>query len=119
MNPANRNLLMRANRYLGAALVEAGLVNVASLEAANERLFALVAAGNARQSTVLGILAYEMKVLREEDALQLLVDEHAVGLVDLRDYELADELKQTLDPGLCWATWTLPFDREEGFNYVA
>jgi hypothetical protein len=119
MKPALRNLLLRSNRYLGAALVEADLVTLPNLEAATERLLQLVAAGNARQSNVLGVLAYEMKVLREEDVLQHLADEHGAGLVDLRDVELAEDLKQHLDPEACWATWTLPFDREEGFNSVA
>jgi hypothetical protein len=114
-----RNLLLRSNRYLGAALVEADLVGIADLETATERLLENAAAGQPRRCNVLGILAYDLKVLKEEDVLQHLVDEHTSGLVDLRDVELADELKQTLDPAVCWATWTLPFDREEGFNFVA
>jgi hypothetical protein len=114
-----RNLLLRANRHLGAALVDANLVKVAQLEAANERLFALIAAGNFRQGNVLGLLAYEMKALREEDVLQHLVDEQGAGLVDLRLMEVAEECKASLDLGACWATWSLPFDHEEGFNCVA
>ncbi len=119
MKPAHRNLLLRSNRYLGASLVEADLVTLPNLEAATERLLQFVTAGVARQSNVLGVLAYEMKVLREEDVLQHLADEHGAGLVDLRNHELAEELRLSLDPGVCWATWTLPFDREEGFTSVA
>lgn len=58
------------------------------------------------------ILAYKMKAVREEHVLLHFVDEHTAGLVDLRDYVLSDELKQWLDPAVCWATWTLPFERE-------
>src|SRR5476649_309388 len=120
MPPAiRRNLLLRANRHLGAALVDANLLTVESLETANARLLELAATGNARQSTVLGILAYELKVLREEDVLQHIADEHSAGLIDLRGCEVSDDFKNTLDLGACWATWTLPLDREEGFNYVA
>jgi hypothetical protein len=38
MSPENRALLMRANRLLGAALVENNLVKVEDLEKANEKL---------------------------------------------------------------------------------
>jgi hypothetical protein len=68
---------------------------------------------------VLGILAYEMKVLREEDALQHVVENEGAGLVDLRDYDVADDIKRNLDPGACWATWSVPFDHEEDFHFVA
>ena len=107
MSPANRPLLMRANRLLGANLVEANLVKIQDLEQANERLLAMVSADQIRQSTVLGILADEMKVLREEDVLQHVVDNDGVGLVDLHHYELPDDVKKSLDLGACWATWSV------------
>jgi hypothetical protein len=110
---------MRSNRLLGANLVEANLVKIESLEAANERLLELVATDNPRQSTLLGILAYELKVLREEDALLHIADEHGAGLVDLRAYEVSEDLRKAVDVGACWATWTLPFDREEDVHFVA
>lgn len=115
----HRSLLMRANRLLGANLVEQNLVKIEHLESANERLLEVVASENMRQSSVLAILAYEMKVVREEDVLQHLVDDHAVGLVDLRNYDTSDELKKTLDIGACWATWTVPFDKDEDFHFLA
>ncbi len=114
-----RNLLLRANRHLGAALVDANLVKVAQLEAATERLLELAAAGNTRQCSVLGVLAYELKVVSEEDALLQLLDGDGAGLVDLRACDVAEDLKPGLDLDACWATWSLPFDREEGFTFVA
>ena len=114
-----RNLLLRANRHLGAALVDANLLKIDQLETASGRFLELVASDNRRQSSLLGILAYEMKVLREEEVLQHALDEHGVGLVDLRDYELHEEVRSALDLDMCWATWSLPFDREEGFYFVA
>ena len=119
MSPEHRTLLMRANRLLGANLVEANLVKIENLEAANERLLELVATGNARQSTVLGVLAYELKVVSEDDVLQHIVDEHGAGLVDLRSYDLSEDLRKSVDVGACWATWTLPFDKEEDVHFVA
>lgn len=119
MVQVNRSLLMRANRLLGASLVEANLIKIEDLERANEKLLGLVDLDQPRQSTLLGILAYELKVLREEDLLQHIVDTDGAGLVDLRHFELTDDLKKTLDLSACWATWSIPFDHEEDFHFVA
>ena len=110
---------MRANRLLGATLVEQNLVKIEDLETANEQLLEVVSGDDPRQSTVLGILAFKMKVLREEDVLQHLVDDQGLGLVDLRTYDASEELKKSLDVGACWATCTVPFDREDDFHLVA
>jgi len=114
-----RPLLMRANRLLGSALIEHNLVKFEDLEAANERLLEIAAAGLVRQSSVLGILVYEKKVLREEDVLHHVVDDHGVGVVDLRGYDVPDEVKKDMDLQAGWATWSVPFDREEDFHFIA
>lgn len=119
MQTEYRPLLMRANRLLGSALIEHNLVKFEDLEAANERLLEVAATGQVRQSSVLGILVYEKKVLREEDVLHHVVDDHGVGVVDLRGYDVPDEVKKDTDLDACWATWTVPFDREEDFHFVA
>jgi len=114
-----RPLLMRANRLLGSALIEHNLVKFEDLEAANERLLEVAASGQVRQSSVLSILVYEKKVLREEDLLHHVVDDHGVGVVDLRGYDVPEEVKKEIDLDACWATWSVPFDREEDFHFVA
>jgi len=114
-----RPLLMRANRLLGAHLAESNLVKLEDLEVANERLLERIAAGQPRQTTVLGLLAYDLKVLREDDVLQHAVDSDSIGLVDLRRYDVPEDVKRALDPASCWATWTVPFDREEDFHFLA
>ncbi len=119
MSKEHRPLLMRANRLMGAALVEHNLVKIEDLEAANEKLIDLVAGEQPRQSTILGILAYDLKVLKEDDVLHHVVENEGVGLVDLRDYDVPEDMKKTIDTGACWATWTVPFDREEEFHFVA
>jgi hypothetical protein len=119
MLPEHRQLLMRANRLLGAGLVEANLVKIEDLEKANERLLEIMAVEQPRQSTVLGILAYQMKVLREEDLLQHVVDNEGTGLVDLRGYDVPEEVKRGTDLATCWATWSVPFDHEEDFHFIA
>ena len=119
MQTEYRPLLMRANRLLGSALIEHNLVKFEDLEAANERLLEVAATGQVRQSSVLGILVYEKKVLREEDVLHHVVDDHGVGVVDLRGYDVPDEVKKDMDLDACWAAWSVPFDREEDFHCVA
>ena len=119
MSPENRSLLMRANRLLGAGLVEHNLVKIEDLEKANERLLEIIASNQPRQATVLGVLAYELKVIREEDILQHLVETEGLGLVDLRGYEPPDDTKKGLATDACWATWSVPFDQEEDFTFMA
>jgi hypothetical protein len=110
---------MRSNRLLGASLVERNLVKIEDLETANEKLIEVVASGQPRQSTILGILSYDMKVLKEDEVLHHIVETDGVGLVDLRDYDVPDDMKKNTDPGACWATWSVPFDHEEEFFFVA
>jgi hypothetical protein len=110
---------MRANRLLGAQLVEHNLVKIEDLETANEKFIEVVSSDQQRQSTILGILAYDMKVLKEDDVLHHLVETDGLGLVDLRDYDVLDETRKNLDANACWATWSVPFDREEEFWFVA
>lgn len=115
----HRQLLMRSNRLLGSALIEHNLVKFEDLEAANERLLELAAQGDLRQASVLGILINEKKVLREEDILHLALEEQGLGAVDLRHYDVPDEIRRDLDVSMCWATWTVPYDKEEDFHFVA
>jgi len=119
MTSEHRPTVMRANRLLGASLVDHNLVKLEDLENANGRLLDVIASDQTRQMTVLGILAYEMKVVKEDDVLQYLVDNEGIGLIDLRNYEVHDELRKTVDVGACWATWSVPFDREEDFTFIA
>lgn len=111
--------MMRANRLLGAALVEHNLVKIEDLESANEKLIEMVSTEQPRQSTILGILAYDMKVVKEDDVLHHLVESESLGLVDLQPYEVPEDVKKATDVGMCWATWTVPFDHEEDFWFVA
>jgi hypothetical protein len=119
MSPESRSLLMRANRLLGANLVEANLVKIENLETANERLLELIALGDFRKSSVLAILAYELQVVQESDVLQHVMDEFGVGIVDLRSYDVPEEVRAKTDLNVSWATWTIPFDCEDGIYFVA
>lgn len=119
MPAVNRPLLMRANRLLGGQLVEHNLITLEQLDQANGRLLELVGGENLRQASLLGILAYEHRVLKEEDLLVFQAQRLGLGLVDLRHYEVSAEVQEGLDVGTAWATWTVPFDREEGMIFLA
>lgn len=109
---------MRSNRLLGSALIEHNLVKFENLEAANEKLLELSTKGDYRQASILGILINE-KVLKEEDVIHLAQDEQGLGAVDLRHYDVPDDIRKNMDLPMCWATWTVPYDREEDFHFVA
>lgn len=119
MDPKFRSLLMRSNRLLGAQLVEHNLVNIDHLESANEKLLELINSGSPRQRTVLGVLAYELDAVKEEDILMHQYEMDGAGVVDLRHLEIHEELKVGLDTASCWATWSVPFDRTEDVTFVA
>jgi Type II secretion system (T2SS), protein E, N-terminal domain len=114
-----RPLLMRSNRLLGSALIEHNLVKFEDLEAANERLLEIATTGDLRRSSVLSVLVYEKKVLTEEAMLQHVVDDHGVSVIDLRTYDVPENVRRELDLEACWATWSVPFDHEEDFHFVA
>lgn len=115
----HRPLLMRSNRLLGSALIEHNLVKFEDLEAANERLLEIATTGDLRRSSVLSVLVYEKKVLTEEAMLQHVVDDHGVSVIDLRTYDVPENVRRELDLEACWATWSVPFDHEEDFHFVA
>ena len=114
-----RHLMMRANRLLGPALVERDLVSVDELERATGRLLELTARGEPRECTLLGVLAHELKVVSEAEVLRRSVEADGIGLVELRALEVPEELRKEFDPAECWATWTVPFDREAGITCLA
>lgn len=114
-----RHLMMRANRLLGPALVERDLVSVDDLERATGRFLELTARGEPRECTLLGVLAHELKVVKEADVLRRSLEADGIGLVDLRSVEVPEDLRKEFDPAECWATWTVPFDRDSGITCLA
>ncbi len=110
---------MRSNRLLGANLVENNLIKLEDLEKANERLFELVETGTGREASILAILIQEDEVLTEDELLAFLVEEQGLGLIDLADVDTPDEMKEVISADACWSTWTVPFDKEGDFYYIA
>ncbi|MCC5789415.1 MAG: hypothetical protein JJT75_07260 [Opitutales bacterium] len=114
-----RSTLMRSNRRLGAALVENNLVDITELESANEKLLDLVAEGINRRCSILSLLVWEMSALEERKLIEFQNDELKVPPLDLTRVEIDDELYKAFDPKILWATWTLPFNKVDGFYCMA
>ena len=113
-------LIMRSNRFLGASLVEQGLVSIDDLDEANERLRELMASNaNGSQVGLLAILVNEKQCLDENKLLEKIVEDYVLGLIDIRNVDYGDDLKKTLKTDECWATLTVPFDQVEDTWYLA
>lgn len=112
---------MRANRLLGATLVEKQLVSIDELDGANERLLELMSSSgdDIKKVSLLSILLIEKQCLSEQKLLTHLVEEEGLGIIDIRNFELPDELKDLIQPDECWSTWTVPFDSVEDTVYLA
>ncbi len=110
--------MMRANRALGSSLVDHNLITIEALDAANERLLELTADEKNESVSLLHILVYEKQSLTEEQVLAYQVEEMGLGMVDLSGYDQPYDLRKKLDVGACQATWTVPFDVEEGIHFL-
>ncbi|MFZ9745189.1 MAG: hypothetical protein ACO3G4_00995 [Opitutaceae bacterium] len=114
----HRSLLMKANRQLGLTLVDRNLLQAEQLQEATDRWLEWVTGGE-RAASLLRVVTQSLKFLREEDLLCHTMEHEGVGLVELRDFDVPDEFRRLPDPGACWATWTVPFDRLDGFTCLA
>lgn len=114
----HRPLLLRGNRFLGAALQERELISVDALEAANQQFLEVLQSGDLRRASLLNILLYETNALEEETFLTHLIERENLGLIDVRLYDLPKTFDRKLDLGMCWVTQTLPIDREDDFHFL-
>lgn len=114
-----RPIIMRSNRLLGAALVERNLITVDHLNAATERFLQILDESRESEASLLSVLINETKAVTEDGLLEYLVEELQLGLIDVRELDFNDDLKLHIQPGVSWATWTVPFDKDEDVHYVA
>ena len=111
--------MMRANRALGASLVEHNLISIDVLESANDRLLELMASDSSESVSLLHILVNEKQSLTEAQLLSYQIEEMGLGMVDLSNYDQPYDLRKRIDIDACFATWTVPFDIEEGMHFLA
>ena len=114
-------VIMRANRLLGATLVEKQLVSIDDLDVANERLLELMSVqGNEIQKvSLLSILQNEKQCLSEQKLMMHLVEDEGLGIIDIRNFEVPEDVKDLIRLDECWSTWTVPFDSVEDTLYLA
>ena len=119
MASEHRPVMMRTNRALGASLVEHNLISIEVLEAANDRLLELMGDEKAEAVSLLQILIHEKQAITEAQLISYQVEEMGLGLVDLSNYDQPYDLRKKIDVHACFATWTVPFDVEEGMHFLA
>ena len=101
-------------------MVEHSLVSIDELDAANERLLELISnSAAAPQISLLSILANERRALDENRLFEHLIEEEGLGIIDVRNIEVPEELLSVFKTDECWATWTVPFDLVEDTRYLA
>lgn len=111
MQQQHRALILRSNRFLGSSLVDKGLVSSSDLEAANEKFMQAIQAADLKNASLLNYLIFDLKVLDESALVELLVEEHEIGLIDLIQVNMQSMRDADIDLDLCWATSTVPFDK--------
>jgi hypothetical protein len=123
MNPADferhHQLFLRVNRTFGAALLDAKLVSSEALEKANGRILELLRSSEWRQASLLSILLAGVEGLKENALIQYQVENHELGLIDLTHINIEKSIDPTVDLAACWATRTLPYERQEEFVMLA
>ncbi len=112
-----RQLILRANRFLGVALVDKELIDEHQLEQASERLLETFSETPVRRPLLLEILVYEMRVLPEDEYLGALARGTPIGLIDLS--RVAIENVEGIGADECQATNTIVFDRMEDHYFLA
>ncbi|GAB4269869.1 MAG: hypothetical protein Tsb0018_01960 [Opitutales bacterium] len=115
---AERALVIRCNRLLGSALVDANLISNDALEIAYEKMRQMVESGNFESASILTALIFEQKALEENELIEYTLKNHDVGLIDLRHYTF-DELPKGCDLRKCYMTWTIPFAQRDGCFFMS
>jgi len=106
-----QQLILRANRYLAAALLENRLISSEDVEKANARLLELLQSTNPHNASVLSILIYDLQALDEKKLIHHLVEREKVGLVHLDHFQFENAPMEDIGIEECSATMTIPFDR--------
>lgn len=116
---ANRPLVLRSNRFLGAALTDAGLILNEDLEAANEKVLQAVQKEDPRGANLLNILLYDLRKLDEAALIDETLEQNDIGVIDLANYDVGYLSEIKISMSICWSTFTVPFDCVENFTMIA
>ncbi|MCB1123157.1 MAG: hypothetical protein KJT03_16505 [Verrucomicrobiae bacterium] len=112
-------IILRSNRFLGNNLVNHEFITLEQLEKANNILLDKIDAENVKEASLLRILMWEQDTINESDLIQFQVDKCEIGLVDLAFYSYLPNMNGSFSIEDCWCTWTVPFEVENGFYFLA
>lgn len=110
-----RNLILRASRNLGSRLIELGLLTEEQLDVAYEKLLEAMKIGDLRQSCLLKVLMYDIEAFTDA----ALLEQAKYPLINLDGFEIQDPKELGIDQREYWSTWSVVFDTEEDFFFVA
>lgn len=119
MERETNSLLLKSNRVLGTRLVEAGLVNLADMDKANEIFVERVRAKDLRRASLLWILVYESQALEESRLWEFQLEQFGLGAVLLENYSIDPVLATGRNIDLMRASWTVPIDHQMGKWFLA
>lgn len=89
------------------------------LELANENFMASIQKADLKRASILNSLVYDLKVLDENKLIDYMVEDQGLSLIDLTFINLQSLRPMGIDPDLCWATSTIPFDKVEDTYMLA
>lgn len=112
-------LILRSNRFLGAALQEAGLITVEQLEAANQQFLDQIQGGDICGANLLYNLIGGEPPVDEATLIDHALDRFDVGVIDLALLDLSRRPEAAVDFASCWATQTVLFDSVDGIHFLA
>jgi len=112
-------IILRSNRFLGNNLVNNELISLEQLEEANNLLLDKIDAKNIKEASLLRILMWELSTLAEADLVEFQVEEYEIGLADMGFYSYLPDMEESYTIEDCWSTWTVPFDHENGYYFLA
>ncbi len=112
-------LAEQANRTLAAELAVRKWARAGDLAEALRIWEERRAGDSSQKSSLLGILAHELKGLDESAVLQRQMETDGIGLIDLGACVVPAEILPQLDLEVCRASWSVPFSRVGKFTFMA
>lgn len=110
-----RKLVLRSNRHLGTALLKLNLIDEEQLHLANKKLMANLQGDNIKEASLLTLLLYDVQALDENRLLAA----SKFPLIDLVNFNIPPNLLKDTNIENYWATRTIPFDKQDGFQFIA
>lgn len=110
-----KTLILKSSRSIGSMLVKLAYISEEQLDEAYQQLIDSLNGDEPTNPCLLSTLIYNTEALDENKLLKT----SQYPMVDLHCFEITHPSKFDLDIELCKATCTFPFDKEEGYIFLA